>query len=188
MKEFLSERINLTNLLIFVYLFCAASFNYYLNNFYLKYIPGSIYLNTVVSSLAEWFSTLISGFIAIFLGSKNGFTASFAICSIAGIVLLICENNENAIASVPYIVLAAKFGISLAFTLLYMCTLIYFPSMFLGRVFGICNVTARALTILAPMVAEAEEPIPETTIFISCLAASILSRCLTIPQFNKPDE
>ena len=136
MKEFLLERVNLTNILIFVYMFCAASFNYYLINFYLKYIPGSIYLNTAVSSLAEWFSTLISGFLAILIGSKNGFSVSFAICSISGIVLLIiensqdatscenidaantsalCENNEEANPSIPYIVLAAKFGISLAF-------------------------------------------------------------------------
>ena len=41
-RTFLKTCRNLTNLLIFVFLFCAASFNYYLLNFYLKYMPGSI--------------------------------------------------------------------------------------------------------------------------------------------------
>ncbi len=82
-----------------------------------------------------------------------------------------------------YLFLRLQFGSSIA-TLKVMAGLFVFgwvsnfSKMYLGRVFGICNVTARALTILAPMVAEAEEPVPESTIFLTCLIAAILSRNL----------
>ena len=70
-----------------------------------------------------------------------------------------------------------------------MCTLQFFPSQFLGTVFGVCNVTARSITILSPMVAEADHPIPEVLIIATCLGAAILTRFLRTPNFmNKVDE
>ena len=53
----------------------------------------------------------------------------------------------------------------------------------MGRVFGTCNVTARAVTILAPMVAEAADPTPELIMVISCVIAAILTKFL-----RKPDQ
>ena len=73
--------------------------------------------------------------------------------------------------------------------MLYMGTLEYFPSQFLGTVFGVCNVTARSITILSPMVAEADPPTPTFLIIASCLIAVICSRFLKTPAFkSKPDE
>jgi hypothetical protein len=50
-------------MMIFIFLLSAVSFNYYLVNFYLKYIPGNVYVNTVVQSLAEATAALIGGAI-----------------------------------------------------------------------------------------------------------------------------
>lgn len=90
---------------------------------------------------------------------------------------------------IPFAVLIAQFGISAAFGMLYMGTLEYFPSQFLGTVFGVCNVTARSITILSPMVAEASPPTPTLLLILSCLGAVICSRFLRIPVFqNKVNE
>ena len=62
-RAYLKKCINLVNLLIFIYMFSATSFNYYLINFYLKYIPGNTYINTIVATLAEAISALLSGLI-----------------------------------------------------------------------------------------------------------------------------
>jgi len=59
--EFLKSCLNLTNVLIFVYMFCAASFNYYLITFYTKYMPGNVYVNTIVSSVAEMVAAFLAG-------------------------------------------------------------------------------------------------------------------------------
>ena len=82
--------------------------------------------------------------------------------------------------------MGAKFGASAAFAMLYMSTISYFPSRFMGIVFGICNVTARAVTILAPMVAEAPVPTPEFSMVASCFVAAILSRFIIKSDEVKP--
>lgn len=168
-------------MLIFVYLFCVASFNYYLLNFYLKYMPGDVYANSIVSSVSESVAHWVTGCIVYKIGQVNGLFISLFLASLSAALLWLCVGNEW-IDPVPVTVLAAKFGVSAAFALLYMGTLYFFPSRFLGRVFGTCNVTSRFVTILAPMVAEAPTPIPELTMVSSCLLAAILTRFLRRPS------
>lgn len=175
-----SQCLNLTNLLIFVYLFCAASFNYYLLNYYLKYMPGSIYTNSIVSSISETVAHWMAGWIVLKLGSVNGLTGANALATLSAAALWLSTANEMA-GPVPYTVLAAKFGTGAAFAMLYMSTLQYFPNRYMGRVFGTCNVTARFVTIMAPMVAELPSPIPEFIMIISCLIAAILTCFLRRP-------
>lgn len=183
-RGFLRSCLNLTNLFAFVYLFSTASFDYYLINFYLKYIPGNVFVNTIVSSISSGVSGFVSGYIVLKLGSQNGMCAVFALCFLSSIVLLVAE-SMNLLTVVPIAVLTAQFGVSSAFGMLYMCTLQYFPSQFMGTVFGVCNVTARAITIMSPMVAEAAQPTPVLMIILTCLGAVITTRFLRKPSFLK---
>lgn len=41
------------NALIFIIMAIACSFSYYLINFYIKYLPGDIFLNQIVNSISE---------------------------------------------------------------------------------------------------------------------------------------
>lgn len=52
----------------------------------------------------------------------------------------------------------------------------------MGRVFGTCNVTARLMTVMSPMVAEAPDPTPELVMLASCAIAAILTRFLKRPK------
>ena len=81
----------MVNLLIFVYLFCAASFNYYLINFYMKYIPGNVYINTIVASLSEAISTFLSGLIVKLLGPRNAITLMNLLAGGATVFLWMAE-------------------------------------------------------------------------------------------------
>ena len=40
---------------------------------------------------------------------------------------------------------------------------------------GICNMIARGITVLAPLVAEIKEPYPEITYTVLCLIAAVTS-------------
>ena len=80
---------NLTNLMIFVYLFSSASFDYYLINFFLKYVPGNIFVNIIVAAIANSISCYVAGAIVVKLGSANGMCFTFGICGIAALLLLI---------------------------------------------------------------------------------------------------
>ena len=165
-----------------------ASFDFYLINFYLKYIPGNVFINTMVSSISSSISGYVSGLLVLKLGAQNGMCVTFALCFLSSILLLAAESSQWD-AVIPFAVLSAQFGISAAFGMLYMCTLQYFPSHFLGTIFGTCNVTARAVTIMSPMVAEATPPTPVLMIIMSCLGAVVATRFLKVPDFNnKVDE
>jgi hypothetical protein len=181
-REYLRDFKNLKNLAIFVYMFIAASFNYYLITFNIKYIPGDVFVNAIVSALADAVSHYLSAPLRHITTPKNSLTVSYAMCGIAAIFLMIAENDTSWTKDIPPIILAAKFGISCAFGLLYMCTAHYFDSRFMGSIFGTCNVIARSITILSPMVAEAAYPIPVLCIAVSCLVATVLSRCLAEPS------
>jgi hypothetical protein len=148
----------------------------------MKYIPGNIFVNSVVASLAEGASGFASGGIRKFLGPRNALIASFAVTAVAAVLLGVVEANPSWIGEIPPIIVAGKFAISCAFNLIYSCTSFYFESKFMGTVFGICNTVARFATIAAPMIAEAHPPTPVISIFITCLLASILSFCIREPK------
>ena len=93
-------------MLIFVFLFSAASFDYYLINFYLKYIPGNVFVNTIVSSVSSGIATFLSGSLVIKFGSRNGMGLTFGLCCIAGAVLLMAESSEW-LSGIPFTVLVA---------------------------------------------------------------------------------
>jgi len=50
----------------------------------------------------------------------------------------------------PTLVLLAKFGISAAFTINYLCMSDLFPVLFASSAWGFCNFLARLLTMFAP--------------------------------------
>lgn len=182
-RKFLKNCLNLGNLLIFVFLFSTASFNYYLINFYIKYIPGNIYTNTIASATADSIGNFLAGFVVLKLGAKNSLCTTLAICGVSGVFLFAAE-AKDWLDAIPIIVLTAKFGIAAAFGMLYMSTLQYFPSEYMGTIFGICNVTARSITILSPMVAEASDPTPQMVIIVSCLLAAFFTQLLRTPAFK----
>jgi len=80
---------------------------------------------------------------------------------------------------IPLFVLITRFGINSAFTLCYIITADYFPSIVSSRVFGICNLFSRFATILSPMIAELEPPVPMIVYSIICSITMISSLALT---------
>lgn len=115
--------------MIIVYLYSAASFNYYLINFAVKYLPGSIFQNAIVSSLSEVIAAIATGVLVNKLGPKLSFTVIFAISTIASFMLLMAVLNDKK-TLVPTFLLFAKYGASSGLTMVYMSTSVYFPTQF----------------------------------------------------------
>jgi Na+/melibiose symporter-like transporter len=152
MKTLLGIRVYIANLWIMSLSWSAASFTYYMVAYYLKYIPGNIYVNIILSSLAEAIIILSSGFIAKALGSKTTLFLSFAVGGFFGMGLIFV-NPENTIA-ILICILLTKSGIASAFNLCFLVTAEFFPIMFSSTVFGACNIIARITSIMAPIIAE----------------------------------
>jgi hypothetical protein len=51
------------NLILAVITWSASMFNYYLNLFYIKYIPGNIYQNSLYVGLTDFTAHAISGYV-----------------------------------------------------------------------------------------------------------------------------
>ena len=86
----------------------AGSFNYYIITFYLKYIPGNVYVNTSLSCIAEVLAYIGSGLLMNVFGVKLSYICAFILAATGGILLVIFFNAEGALIAV--FILFAKFG------------------------------------------------------------------------------
>ena len=162
----------LINLILMAVFWTASSFNYYIITFYLKYIPGNIFVNTSLSCIAEIISYLCSGVVMNIFGVKISFIISYILAAVGGILLVIFFNAEGILIAV--FVLFAKFGISFAFNLTYLATPQMFPTALCTTAFGICNIFARFSTVLSPLIAELPDPAPMSIFSIVCIASAFL--------------
>ena len=169
---FCSDKSLLCNLILMTIFWTASSFNYYIMTFYLKYIPGNIYVNTSLSCIAELVAQVTSGVIMNVFGVKLSFIISFFVAAAGGIFLVIFFSADGALIAV--FVLFAKYGISFAFNVAYLATPKMFPTDLTSTAFGICNVFARFATILSPLIAELPDPAPMSIFSIMCIASALL--------------
>ena len=167
------------NLMLATYLWITVSFNYYLISFYMKYINGSIYLNNFLSALADFLGNLSAGFVITKAGMKRSIFGYYALTGIFGFGLIFTQ--DNAII-VPICVFVSKFGISSAFNGMYLSSPMLFPPYLLSTSFAVCNVLARAATIVSPMVAELEGAVPMVLVLGMSILAMILVPFLIIQR------
>jgi len=169
---FCSDKALLCNLILMTIFWTTGSFNYYIMTFYLKYIPGNIFVNTSLSCTAEIIAYICSGFVMNLFGVKLAYMISFILAAVGGILLVIFFNAEGAL--IATFVLFAKFGISFAFNISYLATPKMFPTILTSTAFGICNVFARFATILSPLIAELPDPVPMSIFAITCIGSALL--------------
>ena len=176
MRDLYNNKVYLLNLIIIVLAWSASSSCFYIIGFYVKYLPGDAFMNIIVTSVADAISSIVAGSISTAIGAKNTLFMSFSLATIGAIALMFSGDEKYLIVC---FVMITRFGINSAFTLCYIITADYFPAIVTSRVFGICNVFSRFATILSPMIAELEPPIPMIIYSIVCTITMISSLGLT---------
>lgn len=101
----------------------------------------------------------------------------FVLSAVGSIPVMFSENASEEFKQyvVPACLWVANFGSCGNFSNLYIGHLDLFPVVFATTTMGICNVVARAATVLAPIVAEIKEPYPEITYTALCFIAAVTS-------------
>lgn len=155
-----------------VILWSVTSLNYYLITYYMKYVPGNIYVNTTVSTISELLGYSVSGLAYKIIGGKAAFIVSFAISSVGGFLIAFVPAVGYEIAG---FVLLAKFGISFAFNLVYVITPTLFPTDLCSTAFGVCNSFAMLSSVLSPMIAELTDPLPMLVFGFTSVTATVAS-------------
>jgi hypothetical protein len=112
----------MVNFLIMLVIWSANSSSYYIVNFYLKYLPGDIFLNSAGAGVSEIVAVLLAGYIYLKVGLKKGLFMSYVISAIGAVLIMIFFYEKRAM---PILVLVAKFGVSGAFGLIYVSNMIF---------------------------------------------------------------
>lgn len=145
---YLRQHVIRVNLTVMAYMWACCSFSYYMVIFYLKYLPGDIYVNTLASGGTDMIAVVCGGALYSRFGIKKTFTFLFSMSVTGG--LLIIFLGEKVTVLMPLFVTITKFGISGGFVTVYISTVGVFPTLFCATAIGFCNFFARALTIVAP--------------------------------------
>ena len=202
-SSFFSDCSNTTNLIVFIFAMLSVSHSFQLLAFYMKYLPGSIYVNSYAGSFADSVGYLICMSILGCIKSKrNGFLLSYFITAVAA-TYVAYETNKHAKTKDPIIaktvkqeskdwaipagVLITKFGVALSFTYIYASYSVFFKSQHMGLVMGLVNFFGKSFCIFSPMIAEMANPYPMGSVVILSVIGFLLSFCLKKPEGLDPD-
>lgn len=111
------------------------------------------------------------------MGVKGAMVLFFACASIGSFPVIWSEMASDNYRSymVPICLFLMNSGVSASFGNLYIGHLDLFPVVFASTAMGICNISARCITIFAPVVAELTEPTPEIIFTVMCVTGGIIS-------------
>lgn len=156
------------------YVWIATSVSYYVISFELKYLNGSMYANTDLSTIAQVIMIVLAGALYLRVGPKVTLFCGFLSAAIGAILIETVGRTSDSWMMV--FVMITKAGLGAVFGAIYVTNYI-FPVQYASQTLGICNLLSRMFTILSPIIAEFSEPIP--MVVIICLS---LSACLMLTQ------
>ena len=174
----LADKALMLNLAKVALLWCVTSFVFYLKGFLMKYFPGSVFLNSTVSSLAEAAAPITALMLSRHMNKRRLLSVFYLFTTIGAFPLLYSAADTTDFYReriVPGCVLLVSFGLTGTWFGLFLSHLEVFPVVFAGTTMGVCNIAARFCTIWAPLFAELPEPVPQNAMFALSLGATILS-------------
>ena len=161
----------------------CVSFTTYFVYFYMKYIPGNLFLNTGVASLMEVASYTLAGFVILRVSLKKATVGSLAISLVFPAIIAYDQLWLTLVC-----VVCAKVGTAAAFNFAYLANPRVIPASFLSTSFGLCNLTARIATVFAPYAAEMEQPYPIISFAFMLLLGIGCSLLIRFPDGSPEEE
>ena len=182
LKQLVGNKTLLKNLIILSIQMVCCSFNFYMFGFLMKYIKGSVYINTISGAIADIIATIASGFLYTKFGIKKALFYSWIVATIGGVLMsTLTPFVPSSFCAV--LVMFSRLGMSSAYNLVFLANVDLFPAIYGSTVMGITNFFAKAFTILSNIVSETPKPIP----MVVFTALSVLS-AVTVLMLKKKDE
>lgn len=139
----------------------------------MKYLPGNIFKNMLYSSLADLPIAVVGGYVYHKLGIRIALSGAFGLGMLGSLTLVLFSDSNPSL--VPFFIALARCGMKVTFDICYLANSTLFPAIFAGTAFGICNIGAKVATIMSPMLAEVEAPVPMITFSVVALVAGVMS-------------
>jgi hypothetical protein len=174
------------NLIVMTSCWLVCAFNLYMISFYVKYIPGSFYMNSMAKGIAEIVGFTAAGIVVERIGVKKSLSLAFGLSFIGGIGILIYDlMGLDDGWLLPAMILFCLTGVSGGFQVVYSANAQLFPVLFSATALGICNFLARLSTIFAPMVAETKGNTPMVIFTVLCAATTVSPNFLKVKPAAK---
>lgn len=149
--QLFSECSTVKNLLLVCVVWASFSFNFYLIGIDLKYLPGSIYHNSLASGIADVLGMVASGFLIREMSPQETLRLFFLIAGLSGLILLY-DHDQSLTAF--FLSLSRGCICATGNIMFYLTAKMFRPSVS-ATAMGVCNIVSRLLTIAAPVLAEA---------------------------------
>ena len=85
----------------------SSQFNYFISAFYIKYIPGNIFVNGIVSGISEISAYFISYSLLQRIGIKRSLILGFVFQCMGSIPMIFVQENSE---SIPAMILLTRVG------------------------------------------------------------------------------
>jgi Na+/melibiose symporter-like transporter len=148
LKSLLENKIHRFNLLIYILVWIAASFSYYVAYFFIKYLQGDVFTNAIVAALSEMSGYMLTGIIYERLGLKKSYVAHFLLIAVGSALYLTISHWHPAL--VPILLLITVYGVSSVCMTNWLSNSRLFPVIYASSTHGIASFFARMSNILAP--------------------------------------
>jgi len=119
--------------------------------------------------------------LVMIVSKRKSFALCFMACACSCGVVVLAEVS-GVKWMIPVAVLMAKSSITTAFCLLFFTIIDYFDNHYLGFVLGINNFIGKMSSILSPIIAEINEPIPMLSCIMFCVVSFVSSLRLEQPS------
>jgi len=143
-----------------IYSWSTASFGFYVIPYFLSNINTLLHQNkynifelAIASSISEILANTFCYFITSIFPNKKSLVLSYILAFLGSMGFWIAKDTVLSSSNILYYVLFSKFGITVAFNVTYVIMGDLFPTLLKATAFGICNVIARFISILAPVIA-----------------------------------
>ena len=163
-------------LFIYIWTWIVASFSYYLTYFFIKYLEGDVFTNTIGAALSEMTGYMLTGIIYERIGLKKSYVVHFLLGAIGSALYLSLAHLYPDLA--PIILLFTVYGVSYSCMNNWLSNSRLFPVIYASTTNGIASFFARFLNIFVPQVAEVPQPVPMLVICLGGISAAIAASML----------
>lgn len=171
------------NLMTSCTIWMTACFNTFLITFYLKYIPGSIYVNNMYFAGSDLVGFLSAGIALRYMQISSGLKLGTIISGIGGALYLTTNNIEVLL---PIIICMNRAGSTMVYNICYISVTRLFPTRYVTTVYGIVNMVAHCFACFAPLAAEIHNPYP-FCLFLGLEATAFIASYF-ITELDKAEE
>ena len=137
-------------LFIFPYCWLIADIVTYGISFSIGELKGNIFYNGMIMGCSDLISTLSLSFVANALGRKKAWLLTWTLGTVGCILYDALPLSDGSIWNYVLLVIA-RLGAAGSFGMCFLVTSEYFPTVYRGTAFAICNSMARLGGIISPL-------------------------------------